>query len=76
MPTCTHAEAFGPVRVLDAFAAGDEAVADAKDSDHGLTAGVARDRVRPAAGAVARGRAHGQQPARAGTRRRIQYPGG
>ncbi|MER6559723.1 aldehyde dehydrogenase family protein [Streptomyces sp. NPDC001027] len=35
-----HAEAFGPVCVIDTFATDDEAVAKANDSDHGLTAGV------------------------------------
>ncbi|MGW7166436.1 aldehyde dehydrogenase family protein [Streptomyces sp. NPDC054884] len=35
-----HAEAFGPVCVIDTFATDDEAVAKANDSDHGLSAGV------------------------------------
>ena len=35
-----HAEAFGPVCVIDTFATDDEAVDKANDTDHGLTAGV------------------------------------
>ena len=35
-----HAEAFGPLCVIDTFATDDEAVAKAEDTDHGLSAGI------------------------------------
>ncbi|WP_043735130.1 aldehyde dehydrogenase family protein, partial [Nocardia asiatica] len=38
-----HAEAFGPVCVIEAFDTDEEAVAKANDTEHGLTAGIITD---------------------------------